>query len=209
MKTQLDAINAAKVITILLIVSLIVTIGLQGQRQVLYSCMHISYCSWWLLEQKIYPERRKQIFTEKVNLTGFITAILFVGVFYSLPALLAFTNSNDLSFTATVVSIPLFYFGSLINTAADIQKTTAKDCGEGLIRTGIWSEVRHVNYTGDLMRYVSFSVIAGSIWAFLVPLSVFVLYLQRIKEKEISMMKKYKSFPEYKSKSFYLFPGIW
>jgi protein-S-isoprenylcysteine O-methyltransferase Ste14 len=209
MTTQLNAINWAKIITILVIVGLILIFGISGQRQALYACMHISYCAWWLLEQKIYPERRKQIFTEKVGIPGFISALLIVGIFYSLPAFLAFTNPANLSIAAIATAIPLFYFGSLINTAADIQKTTEKASGVGLVRTGIWSEVRHINYTGDLMRYLSFSVVAGSVWAFLVPLSIFALYLQRIREKEVSMRIKYKNFSEYESTSFRLIPGVW
>ncbi len=59
------------------------------------------------------------------------------------------------------------------------------------------------------MRYLSFSVIAGSLWAFLVPLSVFLLYLQRIREKDASMRIKYQDFSNYKSTSFRLIPGIW
>jgi len=51
--------------------------------------------------------------------------------------------------------------------------------------------------------------VAGSIWAFLVPLSIFVLYIQRIKEKEASMRIKYQDFSDYKLSSFRLIPGIW
>ena len=209
MTTQLTAINWAKVITIALISLLILTFGINGQRQILYVCMHISYCLWWLIEQKIYPDRRQQIFTEKVGTAGFVAALLIVGVFYTLPAYLAFTNPTDLSLIATATAIPLFYFGSLINTAADIQKATAKTAGAGLVRTGIWSRIRHVNYTGDLMRYLSFSIVAGSLWAFLVPLSILLLYIQRIQVKEASMRIKYKDFVDYKLKSFRLIPGIW
>ena len=209
MTTQLTAINWAKIITILVILSLILVLGVDGQRQILYACMHISYCVWWLLEQKIYPERCRQIFTEKVSNTGFVGSLLIVGIFYSLPAFLAFTNPTNLSIAATATAIPLFYFGSLINTAADVQKTTEKTSGVGLVRSGIWSGIRHINYTGDLMRYLSFSVVAGSIWAFLVPLSIFVLYIQRIKGKEASMRIKYQDFSDYKLSSFRLIPGIW
>jgi hypothetical protein len=59
------------------------------------------------------------------------------------------------------------------------------------------------------MRFFSFSVVAGSIWAFLVPLSILVLYIQRIQVKEASMRMKYKDFIDYKLKSFRLIPGIW
>ena len=50
------------------------------------------------------------------------------------------------------------------------------------------------------MRYVSFSVIAGSIWAFIVPLSIFFLYLQRIQDKEDSMKRKYQEFADFQNR---------
>jgi len=209
MATQLTAINWAKIVTISIIIALILLVGINGQRQILYACMHICYCLWWLLEQKIYPDRRRQIFTEKVDVFGFVGALLIIGIFYSLPAFLAFTNPTEISIAATATAIPLFYFGSLINTAADIQKSTEKAGGAGLVRSGIWSGVRHINYTGDLLRYLSFSVVAGSLWAFLVPMSILVLYVQRIRDKETIMKSKYQNFSDYKSKSFRLIPGIW
>ena len=202
MVSQLTAINIAKVITIAIVVTLIAFVGITDQRQILYACMHISYCVWWLLEQRIYPERRTFLFQEMVGPFGLISAILIIGVFYSLPAFLAFFNSNPLTIAATATAVPLFYFGSLINTSADVQKMTAKTMGRGLVNDGIWSQIRHVNYSGDLMRYLSFAVIAGSTWAFLVPLAIAALYLQRVNEK-------YVDFGTYRQHTKRLVPWIW
>ena len=33
---------------------------------------------------------------------------------------------------------------------------------------GIWRRVRPVNDLGDLLRYLSFAVVAGNVWAYLV-----------------------------------------
>ena len=209
MVSQLTAINIAKVITIAIVITLIAFVGITDQRQILYACMHISYCVWWLLEQRIYPERRTFLFQEMVGPFGLISAILIIGVFYSLPAFLAFFNSNPLTIAATATAVPLFYFGSLINTSADVQKMTAKTMGRGLVNDGIWSQIRHVNYSGDLMRYLSFAVIAGSTWAFLVPLAIAALYLQRMNEKEKSMSEKYADFGTYRQQTKRLVPWIW
>lgn len=209
MVSQLTAINIAKMITIAIVIGLIALVGITDQRQILYACMHISYCVWWLLEQRIYPERRTFLFQEMVGPFGLISAILIIGVFYSLPAFLAFFNSNPLTIAATATAVPLFYFGSLINTSADVQKMTAKTMGRGLVNDGIWSQIRHVNYSGDLMRYLSFAVIAGSTWAFLVPLAIAALYLQRMNEKEKSMSEKYVDFGTYRQHTKLLVPWIW
>jgi protein-S-isoprenylcysteine O-methyltransferase Ste14 len=90
-----------------------------------------------------------------------------------------------------------------------VQKTTAKALGAGLVSDGIWRRVRHVNYLGDLLRYLSFAVVAGNAWAYLVPILVALLYLQRINHKESQMAAKYPGFAAWKQNSARLLPGVW
>lgn len=206
--TVLTAINAGKVLTILFLVAFAIVFGIKDLRQVIYLCLHISYCLWWLLEQWIYPQRR-QIFNQPAGAGGFIFTLLFVGVFYTLPGYLAFTNPVPISITAAAVALPLYIFGSLINASADIQKLTAKQFGAGLVRDGIWRFSRNINYFGDLLRYLSFSVVAGSVWAYLVPGAVALLYLQRISQKESAMSQKYPDYDKYQQSSTRLIPFIW
>ena len=207
--TQLTAINVAKIVTIFCLISLALIYGINDYRQVIYLCLHISYCLWWLLEQWLFPQRGQQIFREKVGILVLIFVILFVGVFYCLPGYFAFTNPDPISFSGVAIALPLYIFGSLINTGADVQKMIAKEMGSGLVKDGIWRSVRHINYLGDLMRYTSFSVIAGSLWAFLLPVIITLLYLQRISEKEQSMAAKYSEFATYQQESSRLLPWIW
>lgn len=207
--TQLTAINTAKVLTILLLVAFAVIWGIQDWRQVIYLCLHISYCLWWLLEQWFFPLRRQQMFSEPAGIALFIFTLLFTGVFYALPGYLAFTNPEPLSLTTAAVALPLFIFGSLINASADIQKLAAKQYGASLVSDGIWRFSRSINYFGDLLRYLSFSVVAGSIWAYLVPVLITLIYLQRIFRKEQSMSQKYPNYQEYQKSSTRLIPFIW
>lgn len=207
--TELTAINIAKSITILCLITLTLIYGIHDYRQIIYLCLHVSYCCWWLVEQWLFPQRRQQIFTERIDLATFLVVLLFVGVFYALPGFLAFINPNPIAYSTIVVALPLYFFGSLINTAADVQKMTAKGMGAGLVRDGVWRSVRHVNYLGDLMRYTSFSVVSGFLWAFLLPGVIFLLYLQRITQKEKSMAAKYPDFSDYQRSSTRLFPWIW
>ncbi|CAK6692879.1 hypothetical protein OGCDGJMD_01320 [Cyanobium usitatum str. Tous] len=136
--SQLTAINTAKALTILLLLVLAAVIGVQDMRQVLYLSLHISYCLWWLLEQWLFPERARQLFNERVGVVSFGFALLFIGVLYSLPGLLAFLNPVPISQAAVALALVLFSFGSLINASADAQKTTAKAMGAGLVSDGGW-----------------------------------------------------------------------
>jgi protein-S-isoprenylcysteine O-methyltransferase Ste14 len=206
--TQLTAINTAKILTSVCLIGFAVVFGVQDLRQVIYLCLHISYCTWWLLEQGFYPAR-KQMFNEPVGILGFVSSLGFVGLLYALPGYLAFINPVPLSFTATAIALPLYIFGSLINTAADVQKMTAKQEGATLVSDGIWRFSRNINYFGDLMRYLSFSVVAGSIWAYLVPSAIALLYLQRISQKEQTMVEKYAEYAQYQQSSRRLIPFIW
>jgi protein-S-isoprenylcysteine O-methyltransferase Ste14 len=207
--TELTAINIAKVITIICVVALAAIYGIHDWRQVIYMCLHIGYCCWWLLEQWLFPQRSQQIFTDKIGAVPFVSILLFVGVLYALPAYFAFTNPEPIDYVTVGLALPLYMFGTLINTAADVQKMTAKSMGAGLVNDGIWRNLRHVNYLGDLMRYTSFSIVAGSLWAFLLPGTVLVLYLQRIAKKEQSMAAKYPDFASYQQTSSRLLPWIW
>ncbi len=59
------------------------------------------------------------------------------------------------------------------------------------------------------MRYLSFSVVAGSIWAYIVPSVIALLYLQRISQKEQAMGEKYAEYADYQQSSRRLIPFIW
>lgn len=207
--TEITAINVAKVMTILCLITLALIYGIHDLRQIIYLCLHISYCCWWLLEQWLFPQRRQQIFTDKIGAIAFLFVLLFVGIFYATPGYLAFVNPNPIAYSTVAVALPLYIFGSLINSTADVQKMTAKSMGAGLVNDGIWRSIRHVNYLGDLMRYASFSVLSGSLWAFLLPATIFLLYLQRIAKKEQSMAGKYPEFAAYQQSSTRLFPWLW
>ena len=206
--TILTAINTAKALTICCLVVFAIIFGIQDFRQVIYLCLHISYCLWWLLEQWFFPQRR-QMFNEPAGVGGFLFTLLFVGVFYALPGYLAFTNPVPLSMTAVAVALLMYTFGTLINATADVQKLTAKQFGAGLVRDNIWRFSRNINYFGDLLRYISFAVVAGSLWAYLVPGVVLAIYLQRIFQKEQAMSAKYPEYAEYQQLSDRLIPFIW
>lgn len=107
------------------------------------------------------------------------------------------------------ITLPFYIFGSLINGSADVQKLTAKEFGAGLVQDNIWRFSRNVNYFGDLLRYLSFAIVAGSLWAYIVPGLVAAIYLQRINQKDSSMSEKYPEYQEYKQQTRRLIPFVW
>jgi protein-S-isoprenylcysteine O-methyltransferase Ste14 len=207
--TQLQAINIAKVTTIAALLIPTFALGFDSLRVVIYLSLHISYCIWWLLEQALFPSRARHVFTELVNPLQASAVVLYVGIFYALPGWLAMANDQPLRPWVIALGLVLFSFGSLLNTSADVQKCTAKDLGVGLVADGAWRRVRHVNYLGDLLRYSSFAVIAGVVWAWLLPASVLLLYLPRMRRKDMGMAERYPEFEAWRSSSWWLIPGVW
>jgi protein-S-isoprenylcysteine O-methyltransferase Ste14 len=184
--TQLTAVNVAKAIPIFLLIGCAILFGIHDVRQVIYLCLHISYCVWWLVEQWFYPKRGEMLFNEPAGVFEFIFILFYVGFLYTLPGYLAFVNPEPISMITVGIALPLFFFGSLINASADAQKLTAKEFGAGLVQDNIWRLSRNINYFGDLMRYLSFAVVAGSLWAYIVPGQVMALYLLRMNQKDLS-----------------------
>jgi len=86
---------------------------------------------------------------------------------------------------------------------------TAKQFEAGLVKDNIWRFSRNINYLGDILRYLSFSVVAGSIWAYLVPGLIAIIYIQRMLRKEQEMMVKYPEFAEYQRSTTRFIPFIW
>ncbi|MEL7039543.1 MAG: DUF1295 domain-containing protein [Cyanobacteria bacterium J06592_8] len=206
--TQLTAVNIGKAMPILLLTGCAILLGIQDMRQVIYLCLHISYCIWWLVEQWFYPKRR-EMFNEPVGVLEFAFILLYVGFVYTLPGYLAFVNPEPISMITIAIAIPFYIFGSLINASADVQKLTAKEFGAGLVKDNIWRFYRNVNYFGDLLRYLSFAIVAGSLWAYIVPGLVLLFYFQRMSAKDASMSEKYPEYQEYKQQTRRLIPFVW
>jgi len=73
---------------------------------------------------------------------------------------------------ADSVAVLLYALGSFINTGSEVQRAAWKAKSESrghLYTKGLFSLSMHVNYFGDLMLFTGFSILAGSVWALLLP----------------------------------------
>jgi protein-S-isoprenylcysteine O-methyltransferase Ste14/uncharacterized protein YndB with AHSA1/START domain len=187
--TRNVSVNVAKVVTILCLLGLPLFHEVHA-RQAVYLALHVSYCVWYLLKQIIL---RETIFRERDSALELVMVVGMVGVFYALPGWLAFRNPTPVTNLELAASVPLFFFGSVINTGADVQKITALRLRSGLITDGFWALSRNINYFGDLMRYAAFALLSGSAWSWLVVLFVLSIDLDRMRSKA----KLLARYPEY------------
>ena len=125
--TRNTSVNVAKVVTILCLLALPLFYAVHT-RQAAYLALQVSYCVWYLMKQAIM---REPVFKERDSLLDAIQVVAIVGVFYALPGWLAFMNPEPVGDAILAASIALFFFGSVINSSADVQKTTALRLREG------------------------------------------------------------------------------
>ncbi|HEU0296298.1 MAG TPA: SRPBCC family protein [Anaerolineales bacterium] len=187
--TRNVSVNMAKVVTILCLLSLPFFYEVHA-RQAIYLAMHVSYCVWYLLKQAIL---RETVFRERDSALELIMIVATVGVGYALPGWLAFRNTTAATTFELVASVTLFFFGSVINSGADVQKITALRLRPGLITDGFWGLSRNINYFGDLMRYSAMALLSGSAWSWLVVLVVLGNNVDRMQKKARSLSR----YPEY------------
>lgn len=183
--TRNVTVNTAKVVTIGLLLALPLFYTVQT-RQAAYLAMHVSYCVWYLVKQAIMGE---PVFRERDTPLEFAVGVATVGVFYALPGWLAFMNPEPVTNVVLAASIVLFYFGSLLNSGADIQKTSTLSLRQGLITDRFWRLSRNINYFGDLLRYSAFALLSGSPWSWAVVLTVLAIDVGRMRRKQASLAR--------------------
>ena len=133
--TRNMSVNVAKVVTLLCLVSLPFFYEVHA-RQAVYLAMHVSYCVWYLLKQVIL---RETIFREPDSALELVMVVAIVGVFYALPGYLAFRNPLSVSNLELAGSVTLFFFGSVINSGADVPPALQRVCasvGVGVVVVG-------------------------------------------------------------------------
>ncbi|HEX9597155.1 MAG TPA: SRPBCC family protein [Anaerolineales bacterium] len=202
--TRNVSVNAAKMVTILCLLSLPFLYEVHA-RQAVYLAIHVSYCVWYLLKQAIL---RETVFRERDSAPELVIIVAIVGVGYALPGWLAFRNPTLVTNPELAASVALFFFGSVINSGADVQKVTAVRLRPGLITDGFWALSRNINYFGDLMRYSAFALLSGSAWSWLVVLIVLGNNVDRMRKKAASL-SRYPEYAAYRSSVPALLPLGW
>ena len=191
--TRTVSVNIAKVVTVICLLTLPFLYPVHA-RQAAYLALQVSYCGWFLLKQAIL---REPLYRERDSAPQVAMVVALVGVFYALPGWLAFTNPDPVSEVVLAASVALFFFGSMINSGADIQKSAALRARPGLVTDGFWRLSRNINYFGDLLRYSAFALLSGSPWSWSVVLVVLGISLGRMRMKEASL-SRYADYAAYR-----------
>ena len=178
----------------------------------IYLSLHGTYGIMWVIKSNIFPDKSWE---KKTNI--WYGMYLFFGMFlyWISPYLINsgyFNNGEPISLSYANIFgiITMFVLGVFIHFTSDMYKFTYLKLKPNTLITGnMFKYSRNMNYFGELLIYLSFSLLSNH-WLPIIILFfiiLFVWYPNMIK-KDISL-SRYKEFEEYKKRSYLFIPFIY
>jgi protein-S-isoprenylcysteine O-methyltransferase Ste14 len=172
----------------------------------IYLALHGSYGILWILKSYIYPDRQWES-------TCSIWYGLFIWMGLSLywisPYIIITQNINPPNWYLAVC-IMIYIIGIFLHFTSDMQKfTQLKYKPNMLIKNIMFSRLRNMNYLGELLIYLGFSLLAMH-WIPILVLFIFIIiiWIPNMIKKDKSL-SRYNDFDDYKKKSYSFLPYLW
>jgi protein-S-isoprenylcysteine O-methyltransferase Ste14 len=170
----------------------------------IYLALHGTYGILWVLKSRIFPdaawENRTSLWFGIVAWVGLVT--------YWIPGWLVASRGVQAPAWLMGLCICLFALGVFFHFATDMQKhTSLKLQPDALIVDGMMALSRNTNFFGELLIYVSFALLAMTLWAFVpLTLAILIYWIPRMlkKEKALAAMAGYEAYRK-KTKAFFPF----
>jgi protein-S-isoprenylcysteine O-methyltransferase Ste14 len=127
----------------------------------------------------------KELFTEfvflerKVRWSEALTMALWLFIVYVTYSFTGGTNPKPPGMYEYAGAV-IYAAGALINVSSELFRYRwRKQAGhyDKLYRDGLFKYSRHINYLGDLLLLTGFSMFTGSVWPFVFPAAMFVLFV--------------------------------
>tara|TARA_B100000131_G_C18049399_1_gene585781 strand:+ start:635 stop:1267 length:633 start_codon:yes stop_codon:yes gene_type:complete len=174
-----------------------------------YLGLHGTYGILWVLKSMTFPDKS---WDEKASI-GYGMLILFgLSMYWISPWIIVSGYFNqgvmvEAPFILISLSIFLFGLGVFLHFSSDMQKYISLKINPGvLITDGLFSKSRNINYFGELLIYLAFSILSLH-WIPILILSLFILivWLPNMMRKDKSL-SRYDDFNEYKNRSNMFWP---
>lgn len=115
----------------------------------------------------------------KLRWSEALTFALWLFIVYSTFSFTGGTNDEPVGNTE-YAGIALYLFGSVINTVSECSRCMwkRKEENKGKLYTGgLFKLSRHINYFGDMVLFMGFAMITRSVWSYIIPAAMFVLFI--------------------------------
>ncbi|MBN2549953.1 MAG: DUF1295 domain-containing protein [Anaerolineales bacterium] len=171
----------------------------------IYLALHGTYGILWVLKSNIFPD---QSWEQKVSLGFGVVSWLALCLYWTAPWIIT-SQAVQAPAWLQAFCISLFALGLFLHFASDMQKHASLKLNPGvLITDGLFSRLRNPNYFGELLIYLSFSLLARH-WLPVAILLVWVLFywLPRMRQKD-QVLSGLIGFADYKARSKLFIPFL-
>lgn len=163
-----------------------------------------------LLEKRIKNKEKEDIQKRVID----ISIILFLAGFIISGLDFRFGWSNLNNIVIYIASfVLLFSYGMYIEVLREnayLSRTIEIQENQKVISTGLYGIVRHPMYLATLLLFMSFPLVLGSLYGFIIFLGFPFVLAKRIKNEEKVLEEGLEGYIEYKQKvKFKMIPFIW
>ena len=166
-----------------------------------YLGLHGTYGVLWVMKSMIFPDKSWE---EDTGLIYGLVILIGLSLYWISPWIIVsgyFTNGQMVVIPNWLISVVIFSFGIgvFLHFSSDMQKHTALKLNPGkLITDGLFKKSRNMNYVGEFLIYLSFSLLSMH-WLPILVLGSFILvvWIPNIIKKDKSL-SRFQEFSKYK-----------
>ena len=169
----------------------------------LYLALHGSYGFLWCLKDHWYPDKK---WGKQVSVPYAILVFFSLCLYWAAPVILISQAVEPPDYILSL-AVLMNVWGVFLHFGSDAKKFSTLKYAPGPISEGFFANNRNVNYLGEFLIYLSFSLLAVH-WipfAVLVAFVVFVFIPMVCKDKSLSC---YPPFEAYRKSSSFALPRL-
>lgn len=166
-----------------------------------YLALHGSYGMVWFIKDLVFGDKafRLRIDILQASLLAGILAAYWLIVWIMMSG-----RGSEASNERIFFAIFNYVIGLCLTMFTDLQKYITLRFRKGLIDDGFLSNNRNTNYLGEMMLYLSFAIMTGNVYSYLILIVIWsVVFIGRIHLKEMSLRRK-ENFKQYERNSYCL-----
>ena len=172
----------------------------------IYLALHGTYGILWILKSKLFPDKQWE---SKCSIWYGLLIWFGLSLYWIAPYIIISQNVQSSNWYITMC-ISIYILGVFFHFTSDMQKYIQLKYNPGhLITDVMFSRIRNINYLGELLIYLGFSLLAMH-WVPIAALFSFIviIWIPNMIKKDKSL-SRYEKFNDYKNKSNSFFPLIW
>lgn len=171
----------------------------------IYLALHGTYGLLWVLKSRFFPDKQWQ---QKSSIWYGLYIWFGLSLYWISPYLIT-SRSVAAPAWLLAISVTMFSFGVFLHFASDMQKyIELKYNPEHLITDGLLNNVRNMNYFGEFLIYLGFSLLPMHWIPILVMMTfISIVWIPNMIKKDRSL-SRYPDFAEYKKRSNLIIPFL-